>query len=121
MLLVATVAQGAMSNVEEPRQVVARTAAEWQAIWKAHDPGSALPAVDFTQSMVVGVFMGSRPTAGYAVDIAAVTQEGGRVVVEYRERRPSPDVFVAQILTFPFHLVRVMRSDAPVEFRRLAP
>ena len=26
-----TVAQGAMSNIEEPRQVVVRTAAEWQA------------------------------------------------------------------------------------------
>src|SRR5262245_36144035 len=39
----ATVAKGAMSNIEEPRQVVVRTEAEWQALWKQHDGNNAAP------------------------------------------------------------------------------
>jgi hypothetical protein len=41
--------------------------------------------------------------------------------VEYRERRPPPGTLVAQVLTSPFHLVRVPRQTGPVEFRRLGP
>jgi hypothetical protein len=121
VLLIVTVAQGATSNVEEPRQVVVRTAAEWQALWKEHSPGSAPPAVDFAQSTVVGVFLGSRPTAGFSVEISAVRTEDSRTVVEYIERRPPRDAFVAQVLTSPFHLVRIMRTAGPVEFRSAGP
>ena len=118
MLLLATVAQGAMSGIEEPRQAVVRTAAEWRALWKEHAPGQAAPVVDFAQSMVVGVFLGSRPTAGFEVVITAVRQEGGRTVVDYVERRPPPDELTAQVLTSPFHVVRAMRATGEVEFRR---
>lgn len=119
MLLLATVAQGAMSGVEEPRQVVVRSAAEWQALWKEHAPGRAAPAVDFAQSMVVAVFLGSRPTAGFAVEITAVRPEGSRTVVDYVESRPSRDEFTAQVLTSPFHIVRATRAMGEVEFRRV--
>jgi hypothetical protein len=114
-----TVAQGPMSNIEEPRQAVVRTTAEWQALWKAHDGQRAAPAVDFTQSMVVAVFLGTRPTAGFAVEITAVRAEGSRAVVEYRERRPPPDAIAAQMLTAPFHIVRLARTSASTEFRRI--
>jgi hypothetical protein len=121
VLLSVTVAQGTMSNIEEPRTVVVRTAAEWQALWKEHDPEHAAPAVDFAQSMVVGVFLGARPTAGFAVEITAVKADGNRTIVEYVERRPSRDDFVAQVVTSPFHLVRLMRTAGAVEFRRAGP
>jgi hypothetical protein len=118
VLLVTSVAQGPMSNIEEPRTVVVRTAAEWQALWKEHDPGRPPPKVDFGQSMVVGVFLGSRPSAGFVVEITAVKPDGSRTIVEYVERQPSRDEFVAQVVTSPFHLVRVLRTAGAVEFRR---
>jgi hypothetical protein len=121
VLVFAAVAQGTMSNIEEPRQVVVRTAGEWQALWKEHDPESGAPSVDFTQSIVVAVFLGSRPTAGFAVEVTAVKAEGNRTVVEYLERQPPRGASVAQVLTSPFHAVRVTRMVGPVEFRRLSP
>jgi protease stability complex PrcB-like protein len=116
----ATVAKGAMSNIEEPRQVVVRTDAEWQALWKQHDGNSATPTVDFTQSMVAAVFLGSRPTTGYAADITGMKTEGTRTFVEYLERQPPRDALVAQVLTSPFHIVRIARTAGSVEFRRLS-
>jgi hypothetical protein len=118
VFLFATVAQGPMSNIEGPRTVVVRTAAEWRALWNEHDPGHAPPTVDFGQSMVVGVFAGSRPSAGFAVEITGVKTDGDRTIVEYAERQPSRDEFVAQVVTSPFHLVRLMRTAGAVEFRR---
>ena len=114
-----TVAQGAMSNIEEPRQVVVRTTGEWQALWKEHDAQRAAPVVDFTKSIVVAVFLGTRPTAGFAVEITAVRTEASRAVLEYRERRPPRDALTAQILTSPFHVVRFARTEGSVEFRRV--
>jgi hypothetical protein len=117
VLLFVTVAQGTMSNIEEPRTVVVRTAAEWQALWKEHDPEHAAPAIDFAQSTVVGVFLGSRPTAGFAVEVSGVKADGNRTLVEYVERRPPRDAFVAQVVTSPFHIVRLKRTAGTIEFR----
>ena len=114
------VAQGAMSNIEEPRQAVVRTAAEWQALWQQHDPGGTPPAVDFTQSMVVAIFLGSRPTTGFAVEIRAMKTDGNATVVEYIERQPPPDGIVAEVITSPFQAVRIARATGAIEFRRLS-
>ena len=119
--VVNTLAQGAMSNIEEPRQAVVRTAAEWQALWKQHDGRGMPPPVDFAQSMVVAVFLGTRPTTGFAVDIRAVKSDGKTTTVEYLVRQPPGDAIVAEVLTSPFHIVRVARTAGAVEFRRLAP
>ncbi len=113
-----TVAQGSASLIEERREVVIRSAGEWQTLWKGHSP-QAPPRVDLSTGVVVGVFLGSRPTAGYSVQIERVRLDGAKAVVEYRESAPDPGGVVAQILTAPFHLVRVAGRPAVVEFRRL--
>lgn len=115
-----TVAAGTHSGIDQPRQVVARTTSEWQALWKTHSPDAAPPSVDFTKATVVGVFLGSRPTAGFDVRITAVKQERGHVVVEYAERTPAPGVMLAQVLTSPFHLIRIPHDTGEIEFRKVA-
>jgi hypothetical protein len=105
-----------MSSIDQPLQVVIRTQAEWQALWKRHGAGQPAPAVDFRGAMVVGVFLGSRPTAGYKVDIVEVRKTPDGLVVEYREGQPPPDRMVAQVITAPFHLVSCDRQDGAVKF-----
>lgn len=116
-----TVAQGTMSGIEEPRHVVIRTAGEWQTVWRAHNPNAAAPAVDFTRAAVIGVFLGSRPTTGFTVEITAVKTQDALAVVEYAERRPAPGAIVAQVLTSPFHLVRLPRDVGSIQFKNVAP
>ena len=72
----ATVQRGELSGIEERREVVVRTAAEWSALWKQHSPGQKPPAIDFTRSMVAGVFLGSRPSGGFAIDVTSVQRDG---------------------------------------------
>jgi hypothetical protein len=112
-----TVANGQQSAIEQRRDIVVRTAAEWKALWREHAPNEPLPAVDFTTHMVVGVFAGMRSTGGHAVTITDVRRESATIVVTWRGAKPPADAMVSQVLTFPFHLARVDLSKDPVEFR----
>jgi hypothetical protein len=113
-----TVAQGSSSQIQDSREVVLRSAAEWEELWSAHSPQPP-PAVDFSESLVAGVFLGMRQTAGYEVEVTAARAEGDRVVVEYVEHRPASDALVAQVLTSPFHFVRLPREVGSIAFRKL--
>ena len=115
--MIESVAQGRTSSIEEPRQAVVRTDAEWQALWTLHAGAQKTPPVDFATSTVVAVFVGTRPTGGYSVAITGARREGGTLVVEYVERRPGPDAILTQALTAPFHIVKLPRHEGAVTFR----
>jgi len=59
-----TVDKGPMSGMDAPRQATVHTPAEFATLWKSHAADRKMPDVDFTKNMVVGIFLGSRPTAG---------------------------------------------------------
>jgi hypothetical protein len=115
---VRTIEKGEQSNVEDARQVVVRTEAEWTKLWQQHGPDRTMPAVDFSKEMVVGVFMGSRPTAGYNISIVSTFAKDGSVLVRYQESRPRPGMMTAQVLTFPYHLVAIQKASGDVKFEK---
>jgi hypothetical protein len=115
-----TIDSGAQSNIDSPRQAVARTPAEWDALWRAHSgPGRrGAPTIDFDRETVVAVFLGSRPTGGFSVAIVSATERDGTLVVAYNEASPQPGAIVAQVLTFPYHIVAVPKHAGPVTFEK---
>jgi hypothetical protein len=112
----ARIAKGDMSGVQTMRQVTVRTAAEWQKLWKEHSPDEKMPVVDFNSHMVVGIFLGSKPSAGYQVEILSVRPEGNELVVEYAQKQPGRGMMSAQMLTEPYDLVAVPKHAGPVRF-----
>jgi VWFA-related protein len=114
-----TVNSNAMSGIDRGEQVVARTAAEWETLWRRHAAGRPAPAVDFSRDMVVGVFLGSRPTGGFGVQITAVERIGDAIVVKWAEQAPARDQMAAQVMTAPAHLVTMPRHAGPVRFEKV--
>lgn len=110
------VAKGDSSGQQLARQVTVRTAAEWKALWKDHAPTEKMPTVEFARDMVVGIFLGTKPSAGHEVEIVGVRPEGKELVVEYVQKQPAPGTMAAQILTEPFHLVAVPKHAGTVRF-----
>ena len=110
------VAKGDSSGQQLAKQVTVRTAAEWKALWKDHAPTEKMPTVDFAKDMVVGIFLGTKPSAGHEVEIVGVRPEGKDLVVEYVQKQPAPGTMAAQILTEPFHLVAVPKHAGTVRF-----
>ena len=117
---VETIAMGNMSGLDEARTAVVRTEAEWSKLWTAHDAAKPRPNVDFTKRMVAAVFLGSRPSAGFGVEVTGTRQDGKALVVEWRETRPAPGTIAAQVLTSPAHLVSIPRFDGEVKFEKAA-
>lgn len=117
---VRTLDKGDQSNMDDARQAVARTAAEWMALWRQHAPDRPAPNVDFAREMVVGVFIGSRPTAGFAVEIIGTRTEGGTLVVQYRETRPARGLVTAQVITSAYHIAALPRHAGEVKFERVS-
>jgi len=113
-----TIEKGAQSNVDDRLTASARTEAEWGAVWKKHNFDKPAPAVDFSKEMVVAVFMGSRPTAGFSVEIVSASPRDGKLLVTYREAQPAPGSISAQVLTAPYHIAAIPKSTLPVAFEK---
>ena len=108
---VRTIEKGDQSNIDDAKQVLVRTEAEWAKLWQQHNADRPRPAVDFSKEMVVGVFMGSRPNAGFSTAVTSATAGNGALIVRYKETKPGPSSVSAQILTFPYHLVAIPKAD----------
>jgi hypothetical protein len=113
----ATIEQGQRSGIRDRKLVVVRTPAEWKALWRAHRSQGTqpVPAIDFQTEMVVAVFAGEKSTGGYRVEIVCV-EANQQVRVLYREAQPPPDAIRIQVLTQPYHIMKLQRVDRPVVF-----
>ena len=114
--------KGASSNVEMARQVTVTSTPQWVALWKEHGSARPQPAVDFSKEMVVAVFMGSRMTSGYAVEILGYRSASPGlkdVIVEYRETAPARDAISAQVLTAPYHIAVIQKQVGTVSFQKV--
>ena len=114
-----TVARAAISQIDVAEQSVARTQAEWAALWRRHSPSAAPPAVDFASRTVAAVFLGSRSTAGFQVEITGTREKGGVVTVLWQEGRPAADAVTAQVLTSPFHIVTIPKPAGDIRFEKV--
>ena len=114
-----TIDKGDHSNMDDAKQVAVKTAEAWKQLWQQHSPDRPLPAVDFSKEMVVGVFMGSRPSAGYTLEIVSAIEASGTLVVRYREASPSRGTMTAQVITSPYHLVAVPFFPGDVKFEKV--
>ncbi|MFM2044526.1 MAG: hypothetical protein RLY86_3102 [Pseudomonadota bacterium] len=114
---------GQVSLAARPTFLVARTAEEWGALWDL--VGQPAPGQLPDDLMALAIFMGTRSTGGFEVQIIDVrldrrSGERDRLLVEYRERSPDPDDrSTIQMLTSPYTIVLVDRTDAIARYARI--
>lgn len=113
------VATESMSMIDSRKEAVVRTPEEWAALWKQHSTNKAAPMVDLSSRTIVAVFLGSRPSAGYGVDIVGTRQDGNALVVQWRERRPGPDQVAAEVITSPMQAVSLPKFSGEIRFEKV--
>lgn len=110
-----------ISGYTEPAEEVIRDPAAWASAWRRlHDanPATALPEVDFGQSMVVLLALGERSSGGHAVRFDELSREGDTATVRYTVTSPGPNCMSTQAITSPVDVVRVARVPGTVRFER---
>ncbi|MEO1698199.1 MAG: protease complex subunit PrcB family protein [Planctomycetota bacterium] len=113
------VASGPQSAIRTEGLRPAYDTAGLDALWAEHGklqlPAPPAPAVELGGRAAFGVFLGNRPTGGYAVEVVRVLRRAdGTLVVEAVERTPAPGSMNTQAVTAPFELVAV-EGAAPGE------
>jgi RNA polymerase sigma-70 factor (ECF subfamily) len=107
--------RGPLSKEDEGRRVVVRDKKGLEELWTKISKEPA-PQIDFEKDMVLAVFLGKRLTAGHDVQITRVEATADGWTVYVREKEPSPNTFVPQEVTRPFHVVVVPRFEGKVTF-----
>ena len=104
---------------EEPQLFVIETDEEWRDFWFFHRSGviagSDPPSVDFSREMVIAAVDQAEPSGGYRVEITGIEEIEGRLVVRVSKTIPGPDCIVTAVITQPFHVVRMAKSDLEPE------
>jgi len=121
LIPVTTVAVGTTSGIQTFTLVVIRNRTEWNALWQKHTAGArgtaaAVPTIDFTQQMVIGLFAGKVEPETRATIFKVVRGEQQLRVI-YRIANLQPGPTPSDLPTSaPFHIVRLAWSPLPVIF-----
>lgn len=107
------------SGVTQKKNVVIKDEAAWARLWTEHNagrtPAPALPKVDFSNKMLVGVFLGNTVNCS-TIAIPRVVAGADTVKVEVEERVLQTFAVCAAVLTQPMEVVAIDRTGIPVEF-----
>jgi len=110
---------GAYCNIEEPRNDVISSVSEFRRFWLALNGQDNIPRdIDFSESQLICICLGKRPTSGYSVYVQSVVRPNkNNVVVTYTEKRPGPRDRIVEQLCSPFVILKIPRSEAKVTFK----
>lgn len=113
------------SGLDQPARVVVRDASAWQAIWsEIHEGRSsvpAVPAIDFSQEMIVVAALGSRGSSGYGILLESAAETGtGGIAITVRSTSPGSNCGVLTVITQPVDIARLGRRDGVVGFVELS-
>lgn len=113
-----TVSTAAYCFQKTRKEIVIPSYEVLQRVWTDAFEHKPLPKVDFETQCLVGVFYGERPTAGYGVQISAISDEGDRVVVRVRLTRPT--AMAQNRASQPYHVVKCPHFTKPAVFKYLS-
>ncbi len=114
--------QGPRSGVGEAKNLVITTEAEWLRVFSEIAPhvfvGDYMPAIDFTKESVVAVFAGQKPNGGYGFGayLSGLRQPGKSLTVHISENSPGPNCVTEQVLTTPYVLIKIPKTDQKIVF-----
>lgn len=115
---VTPVAQGTQARVTEAGSIVAKDRAGWDDLWMRlgqTPPAGGLP----DGKMAVAVTLGQKRTGGYSVAIIDAQEEAGQLVVHYRVHSPGLTAMVPQVLTAPYAVALMPKTDKPVRAEKV--
>ncbi len=117
----ATLVLGSHSGIRSHTNMVARTEAQWRAIWQQHAAGTQppprRPAVNFATEMVIAVFAGPSPERTQ-INVETITLQKNQLMVSVR-RTFDPANREFNLMggpDTPYHIVRLPRSSLRVVF-----
>ncbi|TVR74545.1 MAG: protease complex subunit PrcB family protein [Marinilabiliales bacterium] len=116
------ITRGPFCGVEQQQNIAVTDNAHWKELWttvqRNRHPADDLPEIDFSRQTIICVFLGTRSTGGYSVEILGASLQGDTLTVLYTTESPAPGDMVSMAITHPCHIVSVDVTAEQVEFSR---
>ena len=105
---------------EAPSKSVINNQEDFLELWQGTaNSGISRPPVDFSKETVVAVFMGSKNTGGYSIEIVKIVEQTDKIIVYVRETSPKPGDAVTLAFTYPQHIVKTEKLTKRVVFQSI--
>ena len=109
---------GSHSNFDKRFFTEVNSAKELEELYKTlnktRTPNYKLPNVDFSKEVVLGLFMGSKSSGGYAIKIDHIKTDGNYTAVFINEVKPTG--MATSVITQPFYLAKMNKPTKPIRF-----
>lgn len=104
-----TIGKHGSCGQREKSNYVIKNKEEWQSLWDlVHThvtPKPDLPEVDFSERMIVAVFLGEQPNGGFDITITDLVKNGKKLTAKLTEVSPGSSCAVTTALTQPYHII----------------
>jgi len=114
-----TIDKGTQSGYHKRGSLVIKDQAGWENVWNLHtsnlDQIPHVPEVDFNTDMVIAIFRGEFPSSGFYTEITNIAESKDKLEVTVTETNDLQGMLL-DVMTYPYHIVKLRRSDLPVEF-----
>ncbi len=111
-----TIRTGIYSNQPEKKNHVIDNTLEWETFWWDMDTTQSLPDINFSESLVLAMFMGERSSGGYSISVNKIIETESALEVFVREVSPGQRCLVTLALTQPYTIVVVEKTGKDVHF-----
>ena len=109
---------GSHSNFEKKSFMAIESMEELDSIYsilnKTITPKHKIPKVNFDKEIVVGLFMGTKSSGGYAIKIDHIQSDGNFTAIFINETKPTG--MATSVITQPFYLARINKPTKPIRF-----
>lgn len=106
------------ANLIPAQKITFHNENQWNDFWTRYGSGIE-PKIDFDKYIVVGIFLGEKPSPGYGVEITKVRKARNEIIVEFIEYLPNPDLGYPGVLVYPYDIVYFPRTEGNVVFTGL--
>ncbi len=107
--------KGWHSNYTNQGNLVFSDQNAWETHYKAAHSNN-VPQVDFTKETVLAVYMGTKPTNGYSVEIKEVRNFPPLLEVLVQTSGPQKGKMYLQVITHPYHIVKIEKTSKPIDW-----
>ncbi|MBK0371219.1 protease complex subunit PrcB family protein [Flavobacterium agrisoli] len=76
--------------------------------------------IDFSTTMLVGIFAGPKSTTGYEIAISSIVENDCEVVVQYYEKEPEEGTDTSATLNNPYDFVLIPKTTKSIYFNRVS-
>lgn len=118
------IATGTQCAIEKSRQVIVKTQAEFDKLWKEAFAGIDMapekPQVNFSEKWVVGLFLGMMSSGGHSVELKEIKVDNGMATLMVKHIKPGAGCISSMAIEYPYLIASITQlGDTKTEFKTM--